>query len=58
MFGMTAGGMGGMGQAKHSIQECVLVGSANAEQARALHSRLEVGYTECVQNKHELYTLD
>ena len=43
MFGMTAGGMGGMGQTKHSIQECVLVGSANAEQARALHSRLEVG---------------
>jgi len=41
MFGMTAGGMGGMGQTKHSIQECVLVGSANAEQARALHSRLE-----------------
>ena len=34
--------MGGMVQVKHSVQECVLVGSVNAEQARALHARLEV----------------
>lgn len=34
-------GLGGMVQVKHSVQECVLVGSVNAEQARALHARLE-----------------
>ena len=42
MFAMGGVGMGGMVQVKHSVQECVLVGSVNAEQARALHARLEV----------------
>ena len=42
MFAMGGVGMGGMIQVKHSVQECVLVGSVNAEQARALHARLEV----------------